>query len=183
MIDAGDDILPGESVQLAWMQRALAQARLALNQGEAPIGCVLYRHDGRVIAEGHNTMIGSGIVTAHAEMNAFVAAGRRIASGDRVIMVSTLEPCVMCTGAAMQAGVILIIYALQAPADSGTRRVRPPDSPGATTPVIVGGVDAKESRALFAEWLEIHAGDESRSDQRAFVQQLLTLTGDGDPAR
>ena len=173
------DMVPSAGRQWAWMQEALNQARSALEAGEAPIGCVLYRADGTAISEGHNTMVSSGIVTSHAEMNAFTAAGRLIAPGDQVIMVTTLEPCVMCTGAAMQAGVILIIYGLQAPADSGTGRVRPPDSPGATAPVIVGGVGAMESRALFAQWLDMHAGDGSRSDQRAFVEQLLTLTGDG----
>ena len=173
------EMVPSAGLQWEWMQRALSQARLALEAGEAPIGCVLFRADGIAISEGHNTMVGSGIVTSHAEMNAFKAAGRSIAPGDRVIMVTTLEPCVMCTGAAMQAGVILIIYGLQAPADSGTGRVRPPDSPGATAPVIVGGVGAVESRALFTEWLDMHAGDKSRSDQRAFVEQLLALTGDG----
>ena len=173
------EMVPSAGLQWEWMQRALNQARSALKAGEVPIGCVLYRADGIAISEGHNTMVGSGIVTSHAEMNAFKAAGRLIAPGDQVIMVTTLEPCVMCTGAAMQAGVILIIYGLQAPADSGTGRVRPPDSPGATAPVIVGGVGAVESRALFTEWLDMHAGDKSRSDQRAFVEQLLALTGDG----
>ena len=171
------EIVPNAGLQWEWMQRALSQARSAIKAGEVPIGCVLYRANGIAISEGHNTMVDSGIVTAHAEMNAFKAAGRSIAPGDQVIMVTTLEPCVMCTGAAMQAGVILIIYGLQAPADSGTGRVRPPDSPGATAPVIVGGVGAVESRALFTEWLDMHAGDKSRSDQRAFVEQLLALTG------
>ena len=170
-----------------WMQRALAQARLAIQGGEAPIGCVLYRDDGTIIAEGHNTMVSSGIVTAHAEMNAFAAAGRGIAPGDRVIMVSTLEPCVMCTGAAMQAGVVQIVYALPAPADAGTGRVRPPESPGSTAPEIVGRVAAHASRALFEEWLSLHSNDDSRRDQREFVEQLLALTaadgGSGSPAR
>lgn len=162
----------------AWMQRALAQARLAIERGEAPIGCVLYRDNGTIIAEGHNTMVSSGIVTAHAEMNAFAAAGRGIAPGDRVIMVTTLEPCVMCTGAAMQAGVVQIVYALPAPADSGTGRVRPPESPGSTAPEIVGRVAASASRALFEQWLTLHATDESRREQRQFVEQLLALTDD-----
>lgn len=172
------EIVPDASLQWAWMQRALEQARLALAVGEAPIGCVLYRADGSVISEGHNTMVGSGIAISHAEINAFIAAGRRIVPGERVIMVSTLEPCVMCTGAAMQAGVTLIIYGLRAPADSGTGRVRPPESPGSTAPTIAGGVGATESRTLFAQWLAMHDGDESRRDQRAFVEQLLALTRD-----
>lgn len=179
----GDDVSPvadQERRHWTWMQRALAQARLAIERGEAPIGCALYREDGALIAEGHNTMMSSGIVTAHAEMNAFAAAGRGIAPGDRVIMVTTLEPCVMCTGAAMQAGVVRIVYALPAPADAGTGRVRPPHSPGATAPVIVGRVASDASRALFEQWLTLHATDESRRDQREFIEQLLALTAADD---
>lgn len=163
-----------------WMRRAIEQATRAMDVGEAPIGCVLLRPDGTVIAEGHNTMVGSGIVTAHAEMNAFATAGRAIAPGDEVVMVSTLEPCVMCTGAAMQGGVTQIIFGLQAPADAGTSRVHPPESPGATRPDIIGGIGAAECRALFLRWLEKHAGDPSREDQRAFIEQLLALTADDD---
>lgn len=163
-----------------WMRRALEQATRAIDAGEVPIGCVLLRPDGTVIAEGHNTMVASGIVTAHAEMNAFITAGRAITPGDEIVMVTTLEPCVMCTGAAMQAGVTQIIYGLQAPADAGTSRVHVPDSPGATRPDIVGQIGADESRTLFVRWLEMHAGDQSRDGQRAFVEQLLALTADGE---
>jgi tRNA(adenine34) deaminase len=176
MCDEASLVADQERRHVAWMEQALAQARLAMARGEAPIGCVLYHDDGTMIAEGHNTMMSSGIVTAHAEMNAFAAAGRGIAPGDRVIMVSTLEPCVMCTGAAMQAGVVRIVYALPAPADAGTGRVRPPQSPGATAPDIVGRVASDASRALFEQWLTLHATDESRRDQREFVEQLLALT-------
>ena len=69
-----------------------------------------------------------------------------------------------------------IIYALQAPADSGTGRVSPPTSPGATNPTVIGRIGAADSRRLFVEWMEQHEGDASRDEQRAFVEQLLTLT-------
>jgi tRNA(Arg) A34 adenosine deaminase TadA len=163
-----------------WMLLALGEARRALSEGEAPIGCVLLDGRGAVIGRGHNTMRASGIVTAHAEMNAFHAAAERIVPGEPVVLVSTLEPCVMCTGAAMEAGVTTIIFGLRAPADAGTSRVHPPDSPGSTTPVIIGDVGADESRALFLRWLEMHAGDASRDEQRQFIDQLMALTQEGE---
>jgi hypothetical protein len=89
-------------------------------------------------------------------------------------MVSTLEPCVMCTGAAMESAVDTIVYALAAPADNGTARVRPPESPESQMPRIVGGVLAAESRTLFERWLDMHRGE----PQAAFVEQLLARTGD-----
>lgn len=78
----------------------------------------------------------------------------------------------MCLGAAMEAGVRLVLFGLEAPADNGTKRVKPPDSPEATAPVIEGGILAEESRRLFEQWLEKNKG----TDQAKFVEQLLALT-------
>jgi tRNA(adenine34) deaminase len=163
-----------------WMRLALDEARQALREGEAPIGSVLIDQSGGIIGRGHNTMRDSGIVTAHAEMNAFAAAGQRIVPGASIIMVSTLEPCVMCTGAAMQAGVTTIVFGMRAPADSGTSRVHPLDSPNTTAPRVIGDIGADESRALFHAWLEQHRDDQSRDEQRQFIEQLLALTADGE---
>ncbi|MBC7841617.1 MAG: nucleoside deaminase [Gemmatimonadaceae bacterium] len=167
---------PLRDVMRVWMDIALAQARLALDAGEAPIGCVVLNSAGDVMGVGYNTLLKSGNPTLHAEMNAFAAGAGQFAAAKDLVMVSTLEPCVMCTGAAMQAGVTTIVYALKAPADSGTGRVSPPTSPGATNPSVIGNIGTLESRALFVEWIERHEGDPSRDDQRAFIEQLLTLT-------
>ena len=167
------------------MQLALEQARRGLDAGEAPIGCVLLDGDGEVIGAGHNAMRASGIVTAHAEMKAFEAAAHKVLPGNAYTLVSSLEPCVMCMGAAMQAGVTTIIYGLRAPADEGTTRVDAPASPNTTAPTIIGQVGADESRALFDAWLEMHAGDATRHEQRLFIDQLLASTDEtvpGDPA-
>jgi tRNA(adenine34) deaminase len=164
----------------AWMDLALEQARLAMSLGEAPIGAVLLNSVGELMAKGHNTMRSSGNPTTHAEINALSAAAGQFEAAHGLSMVSTLEPCVMCTGAAMQAGVATIVYGLKAPADSGTTRVSPPTSPDATNPEVIGGIRSAESRALFVEWMDMHEADESREDQRKFITQLLTLTA-GDP--
>ena len=159
-----------------WMLLALQQAERALTKGEAPIGCVLLHADGTVVASAYNTMVSSGSLIAHAEINVFAAGAGKTAEGESLTLVSILEPCVMCLGAAMQAGVGTVVYGLQAPADAGTGRVKPPASPDATMPVIIGDVLADYSRKLFADWIEMHEGDASRDAQRRFVTQLLTLT-------
>jgi len=156
-----------------WMEEALLEARIGLEAGEAPIGALLVNADGDVIGRGHNTIRATGNPTMHAEMNAFANGAGKFDDTGGLCLVSTLEPCVMCTGAAMQAGVTTIIYGLPAPADSGTGRVSPPTSPDATNPVVTGGIRAAASRALFVQWLENHEGDESREGQRAFISQLL----------
>ena len=172
-----------------WMLLALGEARRALEAGEAPIGSVLIDVRGAVIGRGHNTMRASGVVTAHAEMNAFAAAARRIVAGEPIILVSTLEPCVMCTGAAMESGVTTIVFGMRAPADSGIDRVRPPVSRGSSAPRVLGDIAADGSRALFEQWLAMHRDDPSRDEQRTFIEQLLSLTAadagsqaDGDGA-
>ena len=164
----------------AWMRRALAMAARALEEGEAPIGSLVVMCDGRVAGAGYNQMHGSGDVTRHAEMVALGAAAGQFAPGTRgLTLVSTLEPCVMCTGAAMEAGIEHIIYGLPAPADSGSGRVRAPESPDAAMPTLQGGVMARHSRELFLAWMDRHYDDPSRDAQRAFIQQLLSLTMTG----
>ncbi|MEO7475277.1 MAG: nucleoside deaminase, partial [Gemmatimonadales bacterium] len=149
-------------------------ARDGLARGEVPIGSIVARTDGTVVARGWNALQRTRNPTAHAEMVAFGEAAGRIPDDARdVVLVSTLEPCVMCTGAAMEAAVDTILFGLRAPADSGTRRVHPPRSPDARLPRVVGGILANESRALLVEWLRVNGNPR----QRPYVEQLLALTG------
>ena len=155
------------------MREALAVAREGIEAGEAPIGCVIADGDARIVARGYNEMAGTGNKTAHAETVTFGRlAGRVPLEANDLVLVSTLEPCVMCTGAAMVGAVDTIVYALRAPADSGSGRVQPPESPESQMPRIVGDVLAAESRALFERWLGAHRGE----PQAAYVEQLLALT-------
>ena len=154
----------------AMMREALAAAQEGMDAGEAPIGCAIFDGEGRVVARGYNEMNATQNKTAHAEIVTFAkAAGKLPLDAHDFVLVSTLEPCVMCTGAAMEAAVDTIVYALQAPADAGSGRVRPPESPESQMPRIVGGVLADESRQLFERWLDQHRGE----PQAAYVEQLL----------
>jgi tRNA(adenine34) deaminase len=175
------------------MRAALAEAERGMAEGEAPIGCVIAVREesgaaqARIVAGGHNRANALQRKTAHAEIVAFENAGsdgsgREPAlplDAEDVILVSTLEPCVMCLGAAMEAGVRQVLFGLEAPADNGTKRVRAPESPESSNPVIEGGILAEESRALFERWLVGKEGTE----QAKFVQQLLALTHGRDPGR
>lgn len=155
------------------MREALAAARDGMAHGEAPIGCVLANGDGEIIARANNEMLGSKNKTAHAEIVAFArAAGKAPLESNDLLLVSTLEPCVMCTGAAMVSGVDTILYGLRAPADSGSGRVSPPESPDSQMPRIVGDILAAESRALFEEWLRNGAAEPGAS----YGRQLLSQT-------
>jgi cytosine/creatinine deaminase len=76
---------------------ALSEARLGLREGGLPIGSVLADSAGRVIARGHNLRVQTGDPTAHAEVVCIRNAGRR-RDWHQLTLVSTLSPCVMCTG-------------------------------------------------------------------------------------
>lgn len=155
------------------MHQALEQARRAMRAGEIPIGCVLARGDGTILAAGYSETRGRASRIAHGELVTLErAAGRIWPDATDMVLVSTLEPCVMCTGAAMETGVDTILFALPAPDDSGTGRVRPPESRNSRMPRVVGGVLANESRLLFEEWLKTSGG----AEQRPFVEQLLART-------
>jgi len=94
------------------MQIALQQARLAGDTGDVPVGAVVV-HDGQIIAARHNEREATGDPTAHAEIlalrDAAIALGRwRL---DDCTLVATLEPCVMCAGALINARVETLVYA------------------------------------------------------------------------
>jgi tRNA(Arg) A34 adenosine deaminase TadA len=164
------------------MRAALDEARLGLAEGECPIGCVLGLLDGdaaAIVARGHNRVKALGRRTAHAELIAFENAGAALpVDSQDIVLISTLEPCVMCDAACMEAGVSEVVYGLCAPADGGSRRVTPPSSPQTRTPKMTGGVLAAESRALFEEYVRGREG----TPEAAYGEQLLSLTRAPNPA-
>src|SRR5438105_15270576 len=82
------------------LAEALEEARLGLSEGGLPIGSVLADSAGRVIARGHNLRVQTGDPTAHAEVVCIRNAGRR-RDWRQLTLVSTLSPCVMCTGTSL----------------------------------------------------------------------------------
>ena len=94
-----------------YMRMALAQARQAADEDEVPVGAIIVR-GGQVIAAAHNQREKLRDPTAHAEMIAITQAGEACGSWhltDCTIYV-TLEPCLMCAGAILNARVPLLIY-------------------------------------------------------------------------
>ncbi|MCQ2297818.1 MAG: nucleoside deaminase [Bacteroidales bacterium] len=84
-----------------FMSQALREAQAAYDEGEIPVGAVIVCQ-GQIIARTHNQTEALHDVTAHAEMLAYTAAANHLGSkylNDCTLYV-TLEPCVMCAGAA-----------------------------------------------------------------------------------
>lgn len=84
----------------ALLREAIAEARLGLREGGLPIGSALADKEGRVVARGHNLRVQTGDPTAHAETVCIRNAGRR-RDWPELTLVSTLSPCIMCTGTAL----------------------------------------------------------------------------------
>jgi tRNA(adenine34) deaminase len=100
-----------EELDIQFMKQALAEARLAGEHDEVPIGAVIVS-GGRIIARGHNLTEMLTDVTAHAEMQAITAAAQHLGGKYLVncTLYVTLEPCVMCAGAIAWAQVSRLVY-------------------------------------------------------------------------
>lgn len=90
-----------EKTDELFMQEALKEAHKAFDKNEVPIGAVIVC-DGQVIARAHNLTEQLNDVTAHAEMQAFTAAADYLRGKylKECTLYVTIEPCVMCSGAA-----------------------------------------------------------------------------------
>ena len=93
------------------MQRALALAKRAQDEGEVPIGALVVLQD-EILGEGWNRPIAAHDPTAHAEIQALRAAAAK--SGNYRLtgatLYVTLEPCEMCLGAMFHARVARLVY-------------------------------------------------------------------------
>ena len=94
-----------------FMREALKEARKALELDEVPVGAVIVCRD-RIIGRGHNLTERLVDVTAHAEMQAFTAASNHLGAKylEECTLYVTLEPCVMCAGAAFWTQIGRVVY-------------------------------------------------------------------------
>ena len=152
------------------MSAALEVARQGMNAGEVPIGAVVANGSGQIIARGFNNSNATRSKIGHAEIRALEAARDQIPLDARdAILVTTLEPCVMCAGAAMEGAIETVLYALKSPFNGGVARVSAPRDAGAQMPRFIGPVAPDASRALLQKWLKAHRGQASAQ----WVEQLL----------
>ncbi|WP_432731761.1 tRNA adenosine(34) deaminase TadA [Variovorax sp. W6] len=102
---------PAANDDAHWMALALAEARLAAEAGEVPVGAVLVK-DGQLIATGRNTPVAHHDPSAHAEINALRAGALALGNYrlDGCELFVTLEPCAMCSGAMLHSRLARVVY-------------------------------------------------------------------------
>ncbi|MEO0292917.1 MAG: tRNA adenosine(34) deaminase TadA [candidate division WOR-3 bacterium] len=100
-----------ESNDEKWMREALKEAEKSFREEEVPVGAVVVRN-GSIIGRGYNRKEALKDPTAHAEIIAITAAANSL--GDWRLegceLYSTLEPCLMCAGAIIQARISRVVY-------------------------------------------------------------------------
>jgi tRNA(adenine34) deaminase len=135
-----------------FMKEALKEAHFALEANEVPVGAVLVSN-GRIIGKGHNLTERLNDVTAHAEMQAFTAAANFIGAKyltDCTLYV-TLEPCVMCAGAAYWTQVSRIVFGAFDP-QRGFSKIKPSVLHPKTE--YVGGILENECSGLIKSFFQ-----------------------------
>jgi tRNA(adenine34) deaminase len=163
--------MAGEETDAAWMLAALEQARLALAEGEVPVGAVVVM-DGKIVGRGRNATVASHDPSAHAEMlairDAAAALGNyRLLDCDLFV---TLEPCAMCAGAALNARLRRVVFAAPDPKTGACGSVL--DLFGQArlnhqTQACAGHAWTKECAALLQEFFQ-----QRRSENRMTNQTL-----------
>jgi tRNA(adenine34) deaminase len=164
-----------------FMAVALAEAEKGLAANELPIGAAVAL-EGKVLAAAHWRVGEQPRLIDHAELVALRAAeeARLLGRADRArsTLYTTLEPCLLCMGAAMSFLVGRVVYALEAPLDGASdvaeiwrpRMGHPSDGFPYGLPEVEGGVGRAASLALFQEFA-------SRNPDAAWARAFVPPVG------
>ena len=159
-----------------WMRQALAQAQVAGQAGEVPVGAVVVR-GGEVIATGRNAPVQGHDPTAHAEIMALRAAAQRLGNYrlEGCTLYVTLEPCAMCSGAMLHARVPRVVFGAADPKTGAAGSVVDLFASRQLNhqTQVQGGVLADECAALLAAFFR-----ERRSQHRAEARAAHPLRDD-----
>jgi tRNA(adenine34) deaminase len=135
-----------------WMGKALELAQQAGDSGEVPIGAVVV-HCGKVVGGGHNRTELSGLPFEHAEMIALreAVATTGFRTLEDCVLYSTIEPCVMCIGAALLARIPRVVFGAREPKTGACESLFSiPNDPGLDFSIVVtGGVEEDRARAIL----------------------------------
>jgi len=138
------------------MREALLEAKQAARENEVPVGAVIVAQDGTLLAKTRNQTIALCDPTAHAEILALREASRAIGNYRllNTTLYVTIEPCIMCMGALVQARVARIVYGAKDPkwGGAGSRYNLAADTGLNHTINVEEGLLENECRELMQEF-------------------------------
>jgi len=141
---------------ILFMEKALRLAQMAADEGEVPVGAVVV-HNGKIISEGRNRRERGKNALCHAEIEAINGAcqalgGWRLSGCDLYV---TLEPCPMCTGAAINSRIDRVIFgAFDKKAGSCGSIVNLFELPYNHKPEVMSGVCEEECSSILKEFFK-----------------------------
>ncbi|MBV1854894.1 nucleoside deaminase [Catellatospora tritici] len=157
---------------------ALDVSEEGMRAGELPVGAVIAMGD-EIIARAYTQERTQGRRLVHADLSAMEAADRRLGWKPRehpLTLAITLEPCLMCLGAAMALGVSQVYYGLEAP-DDGAAGIPAVWQPARQTmsfsqlPVVTGGYLRRECRDQFRRY----ALTAAKASLRQYAESMAAL--------
>lgn len=140
-----------------WMNLALEEARKAASLGEVPVGAVLVHHN-TLLAQAHNTRETTQQISGHAEIKVLEKAGEGIQSWrlPETTLYVTVEPCLMCVGAILQARVRRVVFGVREPKSgslvSNLQLLKIPNTPKVE---ITEGILSSECRSLMKSFFGV----------------------------
>jgi tRNA(Arg) A34 adenosine deaminase TadA len=140
------------------MRQAIAQAQIAADLEEVPVGAILVDAMGELLAAGYNQPISARDPSAHAEIVALRAAAQKLGNYrlPNTTLYVTLEPCTMCVGALVHARVGRLVYGTTEPKTGAIESAQRLFETGKFNhqPQIEAGVLADECSALLTRFFE-----------------------------
>ena len=140
------------------MRQAIAQAQIAADLDEVPVGAILVDAMGELLAAGYNQPISARDPSAHAEIVTLRAAAQKLGNYrlPNTTLYVTLEPCTMCVGALVHARVGRLVYGTTEPKTGAIESAQRLFETGKFNhqPVIEGGVLAVQCSALLTRFFE-----------------------------
>jgi len=138
-----------------FMALAFREAELAYEKDEVPVGAVVV-FENRIIGRGHNLTASMHDATAHAEIIALSAAYSHFNDWrlENCVLVSTLEPCAMCAGAAVLSRIKTIVYGAKDAKFGGCESIfEIPTEPKLNHRIeLIGGIMKDEIAALMQKF-------------------------------
>lgn len=142
-----------------FMKEALQEARKGFDEGEVPVGAVIVDPAGSIVARAHNQPISLNDPCAHAEILALRQAGSFFKNYrmEGATLVVTVEPCLMCIGAAVHARVARLVFGAPDPKSGavGSLYNVPEDLRLNHRIAVVPGILAEECRNLLQDFFRM----------------------------